>query len=471
MTAAPPVSPPESPFARLSALSALARWWQGFGRAPRIMGLDVARALAVLGMVGAHVATTAEEVRVFEPDTWNALVHGRSSILFAVLAGISISLMTGRTRIPRRDDLPRLRLNLIGRGAAVFVIGIVLELLGTPVAVILTVYGLVYVAAIPMLRWRVRHLLLAAGVLAVAGPPLLALARVLSLGATGPGTDMVLFGTYPITVWMALVLVGMAIGRLRVDTARTAGVLLVAGIVFAVGGYGLGALGGALQPADGDEGSSIVDGSGSEEMPAPIPASEVDFGDAVCDSWGDGEFSCYPQPSQSELDAPPSGSPSTSGIDEGYDGGGGWSSYPQALAEQLPGEAVVSALVSSGPHSGGTAEILGSGGFAVAVIGACLLLSRPLRWVLLPFAALGSMPLTAYSAHIVAIVAIAGPAGLPDGEHAWGWFSLSLLVATTGWAIIVGQGPLERLVARAAAAMSAGAAPAPAAPDRPRVDA
>ena len=199
------------------------------------MGLDVARALAVLGMVGAHVATTADEVRIFEPDTWSALVHGRSSILFAVLAGISISLMTGRTSIPRRDDLPRLRLNLIGRGAAVFVIGLALELLGTPVAVILTVYGLLYVAAIPMLRWRVRQLLLAAGVLAVAGPPLLALARALSLGATGPGLDMVLFGTYPITVWMAFVLVGMAIGRARVEAARTAAVLLVAGLVFAVG--------------------------------------------------------------------------------------------------------------------------------------------------------------------------------------------------------------------------------------------
>ena len=439
------------------------------------MGLDVARALAILGMVGAHVATTADEVRLLEPGTWSALVHGRSSILFAVLAGISISLMTGRTSIPRRDDLPRLRLNLIGRGAAVFLIGIALELLGTPVAVILTVYGLVYVAAIPMLRWRVRHLLMAAGILAVAGPPLLALVRALSLGATGPGTDMVLFGTYPITVWLAFVLAGMAIGRMRLDTVRTAAALLVAGVVFAVGGYGLGALGGALMPTGVDDGSSIVDGSGidgsgSEEMPPPIPASEADLDDAICDPWGGGEYYCYPQPSQSDPTMTPSGS-SSPVIDEEMESMSGWAAYSQALAEQLPAESVVTALVSSGPHSGGTAEILGSGGFAVALIGACLLLSRPLRWVMLPLAALGSMPLTAYSAHIVAIVVIAGPAGLPEGEHVWGWFALWMLLATTVWAMTLGQGPLEKLVARAAAAMSAGTAPAPAAVDRPRVDA
>ena len=440
------------------------------------MGLDVARGLAILGMVGAHVATTADEVRVFEPDTWSALVHGRSSILFAVLAGIAISLMTGRTSIPRRDDLARLRLSLIGRGAAVFLIGIALELLGTPVAVILTVYGLVYVAAIPMLRWRVRHLLLAAGVLAVAGPPLLALVRALSLGATGPGTDLVLFGTYPITVWMVFVLVGMAIGRVRVDTVRTATVLLVAGIVFAIGGYGLGALGGVLMPTDLDDPSSVIDGSDVDsggdlaEASSPIPASEVDLGDAVCDSWGGGEFYCYPQPSRSELSGTPSGSSSSSSLDEELDDVSGWAAYSQAVAEQVPAESVLTALVSTHPHSGGTAEILGSGGFAVALIGACLILSRPLRWVLLPFAALGSMPLTAYSAHIVAIVALAGPAALPDSDQAWGWFTLTMLLAATAWAMTLGRGPLERLVARAAAAMSAGAAAAPAARDRPRLD-
>ncbi|WEK60388.1 MAG: hypothetical protein P0Y60_13860 [Candidatus Microbacterium colombiense] len=71
----------------------------------------------------------------------------------------------------------------------------------------------------------------------------------------------------------------------------------------------------------------------------------------------------------------------------------------------------VSRVLAVDPHSGGTAEILGSGGFALAVIALCVLLSRPLRWVLLPLGALGSMPLTAYSAHVLVIMLVSGPAG------------------------------------------------------------
>lgn len=110
-------------------------------RPPRLAAVDVARALAVLGMVGAHVGSTAELVWS-DPSTWDGLVHGRSSVLFAVLAGVSVALLTGRTRRPDPADLPALRLSLVGRGAAIFGVGLAVELLGTSVAVILTLYGL-----------------------------------------------------------------------------------------------------------------------------------------------------------------------------------------------------------------------------------------------------------------------------------------------------------------------------------------
>jgi uncharacterized membrane protein YeiB len=106
------------------------------------------------------------------------------------------------------------------------------------------------------------------------------------------------------------------------------------------------------------------------------------------------------------------------------------------------------------PHSGGVAEVLGSGGFAVAVIALCLLASRPLRWALVPLAALGSMPLSAYAGHIVAIVLIAGPQAFLSSAADWGWFSLWLVITTTLWAMFLGRGPLERLVGRAAKAMA-----------------
>lgn len=397
------------------------RWFRDFGRPPRILGLDVARGLAILGMAGAHVGVT-EAFEWGDPTTWTDLVHGRSSILFALLAGVSIALMTGRDVLPERERLPSIRLNLVGRGAVIFVIGLALELLNTPIAVILTLYGLLYVAVIPVLRWRPRQLLLGAAVLALAGPALLALLSAVALQPFGAGIGFVLYGTYPITVWLALVLGGMALGRLRVQELRTAVVALVVGVVLAAIGYGLGALG-AGAGLGGTESivSSTSASSGSESI-------EILPGESLSSS------------SFSPDDVmPPSG----------------WESYPEALAATDPLGSMVRAVFAVDPHSGGTAEILGSGGFALAVIALCLLLSRPLRWPLLPLGALGSMPLTAYSVHVVSVVLVAGPGGFIADNAFWALTAVGLLLVTTLWAMFVGRGPLERLVGKGAAAMAA----------------
>jgi uncharacterized membrane protein YeiB len=103
------------------------------------------------------------------------------------------------------------------------------------------------------------------------------------------------------------------------------------------------------------------------------------------------------------------------------------------------------------PHTAGAPEIVGSGGLAVAVIGLCLLLARRLRAVLLPLAALGSMPLTAYTGHLLLLTALAGgPFGGYVGvsNTVWASTSVGLLVLATLWVAFVGRGPLERLVAR-----------------------
>lgn len=386
------------------------QWFREFGRPPRILGLDIARGLAILGMAGAHIGET-EAFDWFDPSTWTDLVHGRSSILFALLAGISIALMTGRSAGPDRERIPSIRLNLIGRGAVIFVIGLALEMLNTPIAVILTLYGLLYVAVIPFLRWRPWQLLTAAAVLALLGPSLLAFLNAVMLNPYGAGIGFVLYGTYPITVWMALVLAGMALGRLHVERLRTAAVALGIGVVLAVVGYGLGGIGQAAG-LTGSFGSSSVSGSASFSDSSSVSGSVV---------------------------SPPSG----------------WEGYPQALAETDPLRAVLTAVFAVDPHSGGTAELLGSGGFALAVIALCLLLSRPLRWMLLPLGALGSMPLTAYSAHVVSVVLVGGPGGFFSSNVFWAATALGLLLVTTLWSMFFGRGPLERLVGRGAAAMAA----------------
>ncbi|MFJ4225631.1 heparan-alpha-glucosaminide N-acetyltransferase domain-containing protein [Microbacterium sp. NPDC089695] len=374
------------------ALAAPAHWFRTFGRPPRILGLDVARGLAILGMAGAHIGETTP-FDPFDPGTWLDLVHGRSSILLAVLAGISIALMTGRGEIPDPARMPSIRLHLLGRGAVIFVIGLALEMLNTPIAVILTLYGLLYVAVIPFLRWRPGTLLVASGILALAGPALLALVGVLAMYPYGAGISLVLYGSYPITVWLAFVFGGMALGRLRVERIETAVVALGVGFGLMVIGYGLGLVGAIAGVGSSDAGM----GAGSAS---------------------------------------------------------GWSSYPEALADADPLGAVLLAIFGVDPHSGGTAEILGSGGFALTVIALCLLLSRPLRWPLLPLGALGSMPLSAYSAHVLSVALIGGPGGFFQSNAFWGWTVLGLLLVTTLWSMFVGRGPLERLVGRAAIAMA-----------------
>ncbi|WP_314423387.1 heparan-alpha-glucosaminide N-acetyltransferase domain-containing protein [uncultured Microbacterium sp.] len=381
------------------------QWFHDFGRAPRILGLDVARGLAILGMVGAHIGESTS-FDALDPSTWGDLVNGRSSILFAVLAGVSVALMTGRSAGPDPARIPSIRLQLVGRGAVIFLIGVALELLNTPIAVILTLYGLLYVSVIPFLRWPPWKLVVAAVVLALVGPALLALMAVLALHPSGPGIDLVLYGSYPITVWLAFVFAGMALGRLHVERLETAAATLAVGLGLMVVGYGLGLVGALAGLAD------------SAEHGGATPSST------------------------------------------------GWSTYPDAVAAGDPLGAVLAAVFGVDPHSGGTAEILGSGGFALVIIALCVLLSRPLRWPLLPLAALGSMPLSAYSAHVLSTALIGGPGGFFTSNEFWAATAIMLLLATTLWSMLVGRGPLERLAGSAAAAMAA-----PPAPGAPRLEA
>ena len=139
-------------------------------RAGRVTGLDVARALAVFGMVGAHFGGVPADVDP-SPSSWLGVVNGRSAVLFAVLAGVSLALLTGRHRRPDRRGPGSRPDPLCWSGGVVFGIGIALEALDTDIDVILGVYAILFVLALPFLRWSPRRLLLAAAALAVADAP------------------------------------------------------------------------------------------------------------------------------------------------------------------------------------------------------------------------------------------------------------------------------------------------------------
>ncbi|MGY1821776.1 heparan-alpha-glucosaminide N-acetyltransferase domain-containing protein [Geodermatophilus sp. SYSU D00079] len=214
----------------------------GTRRVPgRIAGLDVARGLAVLGMFGAHLGTI--EDLSWSPSTWPAVVEGRSSVLFATLAGVSIALLSGGVTPASGRELARARTRILVRAAWVFAIGGVLEVLGTFVAVILGVYAVLFVLALPFLRWARRWLLLLAGVIALAGPFL-----VLEIGQWVTAQDrsrsalaaLTVTGTYPALIWWAFVLVGLAVGRSDLRSARVRATLVAGGAAAAVAGYGGG---------------------------------------------------------------------------------------------------------------------------------------------------------------------------------------------------------------------------------------
>ena len=114
------------------------------------------------------------------------------------------------------------------------------------------------------------------------------------------------------------------------------------------------------------------------------------------------------------------------------------------------------ALWTARPHSTGLLEVVGTGGFAIAVIGACLLLCRTvLVWVALPLRAVGAMPLTAYTLQLV-VWAVVATATLGYPGDLFGFRALEpfwpLSIATVGvctaWALLVGRGPLETLLDR-----------------------
>lgn len=401
--------------------------WMRVGTPPRLVGVDVARSLAIIGMIGAHIGVTgvddSGQLDWGNPASWGAIVHGHSSVLFAVIAGVSLALLSGRSAIPAGADLARVRLGLVGRGLAVFGVGLVLELLGTPVAVILTLWGMVFLLAPAFIAWRARTLVIAAGTLALAGPPLLETIRILSVGTGGSGAYLVLIGIYPLSVWLAFVFAGLALGRLGLERTR---VLLVALGV----GVGLAILGPVLNwlAQLGVFGSLIA---------------EVLSGEWWMGFSGDGG-------SARSLSGSLSGS-SSYVLLPGDVGG-----YLDQISTGW--EQVLVSLFEVDPHSGGTLEILGSGGLAVAIIALCVLVAARIRPVIVPLAALGSMPLTAYSAHIVSLMILqGGPGGYLEADNlVWAVTVGALLVACTLWTLFLGRGPLERLVARAARGLSRG---------------
>ncbi|MBF4576024.1 heparan-alpha-glucosaminide N-acetyltransferase domain-containing protein [Frondihabitans sp. VKM Ac-2883] len=204
----------------------------------RLVGIDAARGIALFGMFAAHLVFVEEPVDWTEPTTWWSIVAGRSSVLFATLAGVSLALVTGRSHRFTGAALSTARKRVAVRGILIFVLGILLMLLETPVAVILSTYGLLFVVLLPALSWPRRALLLVAAGLALVAMPI-SFASLTPLYETGQIRQQILL-YYPLATFAAYLLVGLAVGRSDLSSPRVLGRLLGLGFALALIAYSVG---------------------------------------------------------------------------------------------------------------------------------------------------------------------------------------------------------------------------------------
>lgn len=353
--------------------SALAENWSRLNGKGRLAGVDLARGLAVLGMFAAHLLVTPE-LLWSEPDTYLAIVDGRSSILFATLAGVSIGLVTGGPRPVAGPAMTVARLRLGVRAGLLWCLGILLIATGVPVYIILPAYAIMFVLALAFTRLSARTLFLLAGAIALIMPWVQPLLEAAPLWSTSFGAEVsaAIGWHYPFPVWMAFVLAGLGLARAGLDRLPVQVTALVVGASLAMMGYGADAI--ARTTTD----------------PAEVSL------------WRE--------------------------------------------------------VWTAEPHSSGLLEVIGSGGFAIAVIAAAMLVCRTvIVWVVLPLRAVGAMPLTAYTAQILiwagVAVAVLGTTtqltGFRELQPFWP-LTIGTIAGCTVWALVVGRGPLEWAVDRIA---------------------
>ena len=312
-------------------------------------------------MYGAHVGVTVP-FDWSDPGTWLDVVNGRSSILFATLAGVSIAIISGRTRVVDGPELRAARIRILVRAMLIFALGIFLVSLDTRIAIILPVYAVLFVAALPVLRWRARSLFVAAGILSVVGP-VAAVVSTITLPPGDPIVDLLLTGHYPAAIWIVFVLVGLGVGRLDLAVQRVQVWLLGTGLALAAAGYGFGV-------------------AANRAVTEAVPAPPLD----------------------------------------------------------------VRLLATTEPHSGSPFEVVGSTGFALAVLALCLLAAPHAKALLYPLAAVGSMALSAYTAHVVIVFFIGDSAFTQNGNGLYLAFVVGALALCSLWALALGRGPLERVL-------------------------
>ena len=203
--------------------------------ASRIGGLDLARAVAVLGMFTQHFYRFPTlGLRLEDPSSWPALVNNNSTVLFAVLAGASKSLIDGG-RHPRSGPAQlQARMSIVARAIMLFAIsGILITLVPTPGSV-LGYIAAGFIISLPFLRMPGHRLLVLAAVGVVVVPyPVHILREIVYANtdevARDSSLNLLVTGLCPALIFLPLFLLGIALGRMDLRDRTTQ---------FRIGGYG-----------------------------------------------------------------------------------------------------------------------------------------------------------------------------------------------------------------------------------------
>ena len=362
----------------------------------RIVGVDVARCVALVGMIATHV------LPVRAADGSLALAHelagGRASALFAVLAGTSLALMSGGEQPVRGAERATVTTGLAVRAFLIALIGALLGQLPTTIAIILTYYGVLFLLALPFLGLR-RNALAALGAAWLVVVPVLSQLLRPQLpprGFASPRLDSFVYpwqalteltftGYYPAVSWLGYLLVGMAIGRSDLRRPRTAVSLVVLGAVLAATSW-LASVWLLRQPGATPAlvGSAPEPGMTAEQLGRRL--EETMFGTTPTGSWW-------------------------------------W-------------------LAVHAQHSGTPFDLVHTTGTAMLALGLCLLLGR--RWPRATAAVFGAgaMTLTLYTLHVV----LRTPPFLPDHDApTFAWHVAIVLTIGAMFALMAGRGPLESM--------------------------
>ncbi|MFM9607460.1 DUF418 domain-containing protein [Streptomyces niveiscabiei] len=373
----------------------------------RLVGVDLARALAVFGMFAVHVGPFPDPDGGVG-DWFLELASGRASALFATLAGFSLMLIAGR-REPKTGLAGRqARARILIRAAILLVVGSALAMTNFGGAGILNFYALYFLLAIPLLKLRARTLATIAVTLAVVTPQLAFVLRALLTESavrtidaydplariSGVGVlDLVLTGLYPAITWMTFVVTGMTLGRLDLASTAVRRRLAATGAAMIAFGYGVAWL--LLRVTGGAQ--HLTGGLPKPDDLAKGPVSfDMPVGSGLWDSaWG---------------------------------------------------------LIAAEPHSGSTLDLIGSLGIAITVILCATLAMERLHWLrrlAAPVIAVGTMSLTLYVGHILVILALPGESATPP-QSASTALLLSFIAGATlfagVWSRFARRGPLEHLL-------------------------